>query len=55
MKGTCREELFHLRRDAKEQQNLAGDPDAEPTLERMRGTLGRITGGPLLPTRFSPS
>ncbi len=31
-----REELFHLRADAKEQHNLAGDPAAVPTLERMR-------------------
>ena len=52
--GDGREELFHLRRNAKEQQNLAGDQEAEPTVERMRGTLGRIRGGPLLPTRFNP-
>jgi arylsulfatase A-like enzyme len=52
--GDRREELFHLREDAKEQRNLAGDPVAKPTLERMRATLGRITAGPLLPPRFSP-
>jgi arylsulfatase A-like enzyme len=51
--GDLREELFHLRVDANEQRNLAGDPAAQPTLERMRGTLGRLTDGPLLPRRFS--
>jgi len=51
--GDLREELFHLRVDAKEQRNLAGDPAAQPTLERMRGALGRLTDGPLLPPRFS--
>src|SRR5262249_51495763 len=51
--GDLREELFHLRMDALEQRNLAGDPAAQPTLERMRGTLGRLTDGPLLPRRFS--
>ena len=34
--GDLREELFHLREDAREQRNLAGDPAARPTLERMR-------------------
>jgi arylsulfatase A-like enzyme len=52
--GVLREELFHLSEDANEQHNLAGTPTAEPTLTRMRETLGRITGGPLVPTRFSP-
>ena len=52
--GDVREELFHLGEDANEQHNLAGDPTAKPTLTRMRETLGRITGGPLVPTRFSP-
>jgi arylsulfatase A-like enzyme len=48
-----REELFHLRADAKEEQNLAGDPDAVPTLERMRAALDRLTTGPLVPQRFN--
>jgi hypothetical protein len=39
--------------DAKEQRNLAGDAAAQPTLERMRAALGRLTGGPLLPQRFN--
>jgi arylsulfatase A-like enzyme len=47
------EELFHLRADAKEQRNLAGDLAAQPTLERMRAALGRLTAGPLVPQRFS--
>jgi arylsulfatase A-like enzyme len=51
--GNVREELFHLKNDAKEQRNLAHDPTARPILERMRQTLGRITGGPLLPERFN--
>ena len=52
--GDVREELFHLGEDAREQHNLASDPATLPMLERMRATLGRITGGPLVPTRFSP-
>jgi arylsulfatase A-like enzyme len=47
-----REELFHLRGDAKEERNLAGDPAAVPTLERMRAALDRLTAGPLVPQRF---
>ncbi len=52
--GELREELFDLREDAKEQHNLAGDRAAQPTLERMRTRLGRVTAGPLVPSRFSP-
>jgi arylsulfatase A-like enzyme len=48
-----REELFHLRADAKEQRNLAGDPAAVATLERMRAALDRLTVGPLVPQRFN--
>ena len=51
--GDVREELFHLSEDAKEQRNLAGDPSAQTTLEQMRAALDRLTGGPLLPERFS--
>ena len=47
------EELFHLSDDAKEQRNLARDPSAQTTLQRMRAALDRLTGGPLLPERFS--
>jgi arylsulfatase A-like enzyme len=49
-----REELFHLRTDPNERTNLAADPSSQATLERMRATLGRVTGGPLLPPRFKP-
>jgi arylsulfatase A-like enzyme len=52
--GDVREELFHLSEDAKEQRNLAGNPSVQATLEQMRAALDRLTGGPLLPERFSP-
>jgi arylsulfatase A-like enzyme len=52
--GDIREELFHLREDAKEERNRAADPMARETLERMRAALGQTTGGPLLPDRFRP-
>jgi arylsulfatase A-like enzyme len=48
-----REELFHLRVDANEKHNMVGDPAARTTLEQMRAILGRLTGGPLTPHRFS--
>jgi arylsulfatase A-like enzyme len=51
--GDVREELFHLSEDAKEQRSLAGEPSAQTTLEQMRAALDRLTGGPLLPERFS--
>jgi arylsulfatase A-like enzyme len=51
--GDVREELFHLRQDPKEQHNLAGEPATQTTLEQMRRALDRLTGGPLLPERFS--
>ena len=50
--GNVREELFHVSKDAKELHNLAHDPAARPILDRMRQTLGRLTGGPLTPARF---
>ncbi len=52
--GDVREELFHLRIDANEQNNLAGDPAAQTTLEQMRAALGRLAEGPLRPERFNP-
>jgi arylsulfatase A-like enzyme len=51
--GRVREELFHLSEDAREQRNLADDPAAQPTLRKMRAALDELTGGPLLPGRFS--
>ena len=49
-----REELFHLRDDAKEERNLAADPTVRPTLGRKRSVLDSLTNGPLLPGRFNP-
>jgi hypothetical protein len=51
--GDVREELFRLSTDANQERNLAGDPAAGPTLERMRAALSRLTAGPLVPDRFS--
>jgi arylsulfatase A-like enzyme len=51
--GDIREELFHLRDDANEQRDLAGDPAAQTTLLQMRAALDRLTGGPLSLKRFS--
>ncbi len=52
--GNVHEELFHLSEDTMEQRNLAGDPTARTKLEQMRAVLDDLTGGPLLPERFSP-
>jgi arylsulfatase A-like enzyme len=52
--GDVREELFHLLKDGGEQHNLAADPAARSTLERMRAALDRLTAGPLTPRRFKP-
>jgi arylsulfatase A-like enzyme len=52
--GEVREELFHLGDDARESNNLAGAESARATIERMRSTLCRQTGGPLTPDRFNP-
>ena len=51
--GDVHEELFHLREDAKEMRNLAGDPAAQTILQQFRAALDRLTGGPLLPQRFN--
>jgi len=52
--GEVREELFRVHEDSQEQSNLARDPALQPTLERMRATLDRLTNGPLTPKRFNP-
>lgn len=52
--GAIVEELHRLADDPLESRNLAGDPAARPTLERMRAALGRLTAGPLTPSRFRP-
>jgi arylsulfatase A-like enzyme len=49
-----REELFHLRDDAKESHNLAASQAARSELERMRHSLRELTAGPLTPQRFNP-
>jgi arylsulfatase A-like enzyme len=51
--GKVHEELFRVSKDVREQHNLARDPAAQPILERMRQTLDRLTGGPLVPQRFN--
>jgi hypothetical protein len=52
--GNVQEELYGVRDHIPGRQNLASDPAMQPTLERMRGALGRLTGGPLTPERFNP-
>jgi hypothetical protein len=49
-----REELYHAPDDARQLRNLASDQAMQPTLERMRRVLGRLTAGPLTPRRFRP-
>jgi arylsulfatase A-like enzyme len=51
--GETREELFRVSDDAREQHNLAAVPAVQPTLERMRKALERLTDGPLTPERFN--
>ncbi len=48
------EELFNLRDDARESQNLAGSQTAVLQLEQMRKSLQGLTAGPLTPRRFNP-
>jgi hypothetical protein len=50
----ARGELFHLREDAQELHDLAGDPAAQPQLEQMRRALQEMTAGPLTRERFNP-
>jgi arylsulfatase A-like enzyme len=52
--GEPNEELYRLREDRAESQNVAGDPSMLPILERMRKALERLTAGPLTPERFNP-
>ena len=51
--GDAREQLFHLRDDPEETHNLADEPAARATLDKMRAFMGHLTGGPLLPERFN--
>jgi arylsulfatase A-like enzyme len=52
--GKVAEELYRIRDDARQLQNLASDPDVLAPMERMRDALGRLTAGPLTPERFNP-
>jgi arylsulfatase A-like enzyme len=52
--GEGSEELFHVRDDARQRHNLASDPAARSTLNRMRRALDELTAGPLTPERFTP-
>jgi arylsulfatase A-like enzyme len=54
MGGTVHEALFDLRTDPHESRNLVEDVAQEPTLQRMRATLDRMTLGPLTLGRFRP-
>jgi arylsulfatase A-like enzyme len=52
--GDVHEQLFHLKDDKGERRNVAGDPAARASLERLRGQLKSLTVGPLTPERFRP-
>ena len=52
--GNMQEELFNMRDDAAELHNHAQNPPMQSVLERMRGTLDRMTAGPLTRDRFKP-
>lgn len=52
--GTVHEALFDLRADPRESRNLVEEVSQQPTLQRMRATLDRMTAGPLAVERFRP-
>ncbi len=52
--GEVREELYHLREDPREQNDVAASAGCRPRLERMRDAVSRLTLGPLTPERFNP-
>ncbi len=52
--GAAREELYHLRVDPREQNDVAASASSRPRLERMRDAVSRLTLGPLAPERFNP-
>ena len=52
--GEVREELYHLREDPREQNDVAASAGLRPRLERMRDAVSRLTLGPLTPERFNP-
>jgi hypothetical protein len=47
-------ELYDLRADPRQSQNLAGDPAMRPVLDRLREALDRMTAGPLTHDRLKP-
>jgi arylsulfatase A-like enzyme len=49
-----REELFNISDDGAELHNQALDPTRQSVLERMRGTLDKLTAGALTLDRFKP-
>ena len=52
--GKVHEALFDLRTDPREARNLVNDVAQQPTLQRLRATLDRVTVGPLAVERFRP-
>ena len=52
--GKLLEELYDLRRDPGEHNNVAPSISTRTRLEQMREILSRLTLGPLTPDRFNP-
>jgi arylsulfatase A-like enzyme len=52
--GEVREELYHLREDPREQNDVAVSAGSRFRLEQMREVLLRVTLGPLTLHRFNP-
>ncbi len=52
--GDVREELYHLRADPRERDNIAAAGGSRSRLERMRDFLSKLTLGPLTRERFNP-
>lgn len=52
--GDRHEELYHLRDDPKEENNVAASAGTRPRLERMRQAVSSMTHGPLTTDRFNP-
>ncbi len=50
----AREELYRIREDPGERQNLASDPILPPVLLRLRAELDRLSNGALTPDHFPP-
>jgi arylsulfatase A-like enzyme len=52
--GVVEDELYNLRDDPHEMNNLAADPNWRTQREHLRATMDRMTGGPLTRDRFRP-